>query len=173
MASGLNFLTKAIDTLSETPARAVELTQGLSEEQLSRRVNPEFFSLRESVLHLRDIDVEGYEPRIRRILREERPVLADVNGAQLAIERKYNEQPLDPALADLLLVRATSMERLRACTELDLERTAEMQGAGIVTLRRLLEMWMQHDADHLNDMVQLRRTIEGNAPASFGKHEAA
>jgi hypothetical protein len=81
MASGLNFLTKAIDTLSETPARAVELTQGLSQEQLSRRVNPEFFSLRESVLHLRDIEVEGYEPRIRRILSEVCPVLADVNGA--------------------------------------------------------------------------------------------
>lgn len=173
MATDLNFLTKAVDTLSETPARAVELTQGLSQEQLSRRVHPDFFSLRENVLHLRDIDVEGYEPRIRRILSEVCPLLADVNGAQLAIERKYNEQPLDPALADLLLTRATSMERLRACTEADLERTAEMQGAGIVTLRRLLEMWIQHDTDHLTDMVQLRRTIEGNTQASFGKHEAA
>ena len=173
MTSDLNFLTKAIDTLSETPARAVELTQGLAEEQLSRRSNPEFFSLRESVLHLRDIDVEGYEPRVQRILSEVSPVLADVNGAQLAIDRKYNEQPLDPALADLLLARATSMERLRACTEADLERTAEMQGSGTVTLRRLLEMWMQHDADHLNDMVQLRRAIEQKAQPSFGKHEAA
>ena len=169
----MSFLSDAIETLSVTPLRAAELTQGLSEEQLSHRVNPEFFSLRESVLHLRDIDVEGYEPRIQRILSEASPVLADVNGAQLAVDRKYNEQPLDPALADLLLTRATSMERLRACTEADLERTAVMQGAGTVTLRRLLEMWMQHDADHLNDMVQLRRSVEESAPPSFGKHEAA
>jgi hypothetical protein len=169
----MNFLSEAIERLSATPIRAAELTHGLSEEQLSRRVNPEFFSLRESVLHLRDIDVEGYEPRIRRILSEASPVLADVNGAQLAIDRKYNEQPVAPALTDLATSRAASLERLKASTEADLERTAEMQGSGMVTLRRLLEMWIQHDADHLNDMVQLRRAVEQNAEASFGEHEAA
>src|SRR5215468_6874845 len=173
MRCKMSFLAEAIEMLSGTPSRAAELTQGLSEEKLSRRVNPEFFSLRESVLHLRDIDVEGYEPRIRRILSESSPVLADVNGAQLAIDRRYHEQPLEPALTDLHLARAASMERLRACTEADLERTAEMQGSGTVTLRRLLEMWMQHDSDHLNDMVQLRRAVEQSVQPSFGKHEAA
>jgi len=169
----MSFLSKAIETLSATPSRAAELTRGLSEEQLSRRVNPEFFSLRESVLHLRDIDVEGYEPRIRRILSEETPVLPDVKGAQLAIDRKYNEQAVAPALADLTRSRAASIERLESCNEADLERTAEMEGSGAVTLRRLLEMWMQHDADHLNDMVQLRRAVEENVPPSWGEHEAA
>jgi hypothetical protein len=94
-------------------------------------------------------------------------------GQQLAIERKYNEQPLDPALADLSRSRAASRDRLKACTESDLERAAEMQASGTVTLRDLLEMWVQHDTDHLNDMVQLRRAIEGQAKPSFGKHEAA
>ncbi len=169
----MSFLTEAIERLSATPIRAAELTHGLSDEQLSRRVNPEFFSLRESVLHLRDIDVEGYEPRIRRILSEASPVLADVNGAQLAINRKYNERPVAPALTDLAASRGASLERLKACTEADLERTAEMQGSGTVTLRHLLEMWMQHDADHLNDMVQLRRAVEEDVQPSFGKHEAA
>ena len=169
----MSFLAEAIETLSGTPSRAAALTQGLSEEQLSRRVNPDLFSLRESVLHLRDIDVEGYEPRIQRILSESSPVLDNVNGAQLAIDRRYNEQPLEPALADLLLARAASMERLRACTEADLERTAELQGSGTVMLRRLLEMWMQHDADHLNDMVELRRAVEENTQALLGEHEAA
>jgi DinB superfamily len=169
----MGFLAEAIETLSATPDRAAELTRHLSEEQLSRRVNPEFFSLRESVLHLRDIDIEGYEPRIHRILSEASPVLADVKGAQLAIDRKYNEQAVAPALADLARSRVVSMERLKACTEADLERTADMEGPGTVTLRRLLEMWMQHDADHLNDMVELRRAVEGYTKASFGKHEAA
>jgi hypothetical protein len=169
----MGFLAEAIDILSATPTRAADLTGGLSEDQLSRRVNPEFFSLRESVLHLRDIDVEGYEPRIHRILNEASPVLADVNGAQLAIDRRYNEQPVQPALADLARSRGASVEKLKACSEADLARTAEMQGSGLITLRRLLEMWMQHDADHLNDMVQLRRAVEENVQPSFGEHEAA
>jgi DinB family protein len=129
--------------------------------------------VRESVLHLRDIDVEGYEQRIRRILSEASPVLADVNGAQLALDRKYNEQPVAPALAELARSRAASVERLKACREADLARTAEMQGSGAVTLERLLEMWMQHDADHLNDMIQLRRAVEENVQPSFGVHDAA
>lgn len=90
----MSFLVDAIETLSATPVRAAQLTRGLSEEQLSRRVDPEFFSLRENILHLRDIDVEGYEQRIRRILDESLPVLEDVDGGQLARERNYNAQPL-------------------------------------------------------------------------------
>ncbi len=169
----MGFLAEAIETLSATPGRAGELTRGLSEEQLSRRVNPDFFSLRESVLHLRDIEVEGYEQRIRRILSEASPVLADVKGAQLAVDRHYNEQPVEPALADLTRSRAASVGRLKACNQGDLARTAEMEGSGTVTLRRLLEMGIQHDADHVKDMVQLRRAVEENLRPAFGEHEAA
>jgi hypothetical protein len=132
------------------------------------------FSLRENVLHLRDIDIEGYERRIARILTETSPVLEDVNGGQLARERNYNAQPLEPALVELSLSRATSVESLKQCGDVDLERTAEMQGSGIVTLRRLLEMWMRHDAEHLADMEELRRAVEANDPnVSFSEHEAA
>ncbi len=170
----MTFLADAIETLSATPVRAAELTRGLSEEQLSRKVDPKFFSLRENVLHLRDIDVEGYEKRIRRILSESAPVLEDVNGGQLARERNYNAQPLEPALAEFAMARASSVERLRGCQETDLERTAEMLGSGVVTLRRLLEMWMRHDAEHLTDMAGLRRVVEENDQnVSFGEHEAA
>jgi DinB family protein len=170
----LGFLAETIEILSATPERAAHLTRGLSEEQLSRKPNPEFFSLRENVLHLRDIDVEGYEKRIGRILNESSPVLEDVNGGQLARERDYNAQPLEPALVELALSRAASLGRLQKCQESDLERTAEMQGSGIVTLRRLLEMWMRHDAEHLLDMEELRRAVEAGDPnVSFEEHEAA
>lgn len=170
----MTFLTGAIEKLAATPARAAELSRGLSAEQLSRKPKPEFFSLRENILHLRDIDIEGYEKRIRKILRESMPVLADVNGAKLAVERAYNSQPVEPALADLARSRSASVALLRECSEADFGRTAEMEGSGVITLRRLLEMWMQHDADHLADMAELRRAVEAEDPnPSFGEHEAA
>jgi hypothetical protein len=170
----MEFLTEAIEKLSATPEKAAQLARGLSEEQLSKKPSAELFSVRESILHLRDIDVEGYEPRLGRILAEDAPSFADVDGARLARERNYNAQPVEPALAELAIVRAASMERLLGCNGTDLERTAQMEGAGVVTLRRLLEMWMQHDADHLADMIEMRRAIEVNDPRpSFGKHQAA
>ena len=89
-----------IDFLEQTPERVRSLIAGQSEEALSFKPSPDEFSLRENVLHLRDIDVEGYERRIIRILSERDPVFPDVNGAALARERNYNAQPIAPALDD-------------------------------------------------------------------------
>jgi hypothetical protein len=169
----MDFLNDAIAKLSSTPQRAKELTKGLSQAQLSWRAVPEVFSLRENVLHLRDIDVEGYEKRIGLILSENTPALPDVDGRSLAGERDYNTQPVQPALDDLRRSRAASMEKLKGCSVKDLQRQAQMQGVGVVSLQRLLELWMEHDAQHIADMAELRRAIETGEGPSFAQHQAA
>src|SRR5215469_14809337 len=148
----MDFLIEAIAKLGSTPPQAEALVRGLAEEPLSWRAAENTFSLRENVLHLRDIDIEGYEQRVRLILGQDCPMLPDVDGGRLAVERDYNSQPLQPALEDFCRSRQASVERLQACSEADLERRAEMQGVGLITLRRLLELWMEHDRDHLADM---------------------
>jgi len=137
---------------NETPVRIRALLEGICEAELSRKPSEDVFSLRENVLHLRDIEVEGYEKRIVLILAGSHPFLPDVDGGALAIERDYNNQALVPALDAFAASRARSMERLRGA---DLSRTAEFEGVGTVTLARLLELWMQHDADHIADIEAL------------------
>ena len=149
------FLKTAIHTLARNPARAAALLDGICEAELSRKPAGDVFSLRENVLHLRDIDVEGYEKRIERIFTESHPHLPDVDGARLAIERDYNRQPLQPSLEAFVRSRAASIERLKAATESDLDRTAELEGVGTVTLLVLLERWMEHDEGHLRDIEAL------------------
>lgn len=169
----MDFLTEAIAKLGSTPRQADALVGGLAEEQLSWRAAENTFSMRENVLHLRDIDIEGYEQRVRRILGEDCPMLPDVDGGRLAVERDYNTQPVQPPLEDLRRSRQASVEQLKACSEADLERQAEMQGVGLITLRRLLELWMEHDRDHLADMAELRLAIESQKAPQFGEHQAA
>jgi hypothetical protein len=169
----MNFLEEAIAKLSATPQRAQQFADGLSEAQLSWRATPENFSVRENILHLRDIDVEGYEKRIRLILSEDSPTLPDVDGRKLAQERDYNAQPVQPALDDLRNSRASSMEKLNACSLADLERKAEMQGVGTVNLVRLLELWIEHDQGHLADLAELRRAIDTGSEPQFVRHQAA
>jgi hypothetical protein len=144
-----------VDRLAAMPQTVRELVGGRSAEQLSHKPAPDVFSLRENVLHLRDIDVEGYEQRVVRVLAEENPFLPDVDGARLAKERDYNAQPLAPALEAFAASRARSIARLRAATEGDLDRTAEMEGLGRVTLRDLLQRWLEHDAGHVAEMESL------------------
>jgi hypothetical protein len=112
-----------IDLLEQTPERVRRLIAGKSEEALSFKPATDQFSLRENVLHLRDIDVGGYEVRITRILSEVDPVFPDVDGARLARERDYNAQPIEPALDAFAASRARSIERLRAIAPADLLRT--------------------------------------------------
>lgn len=169
----MEFLNEALAKLAATPQKAAELVHGLTEPQLSWRAKADFFSLRENVLHLRDIDVEAYEERVRRVLNEECPALSGIEGGKLAIERNYNAQPIEPALDDLRRSRAASIELLRSCTDADLNRKAEMQGAGIIDLRRLLEFWMEHDGGHLKDMAELRRAIVTGSGPTFVQHQVA
>jgi hypothetical protein len=169
----MDFLNEAIAKLSSIPQRANDFADGLSEIQLSWKPTPEVFSVRENILHLRDIDVEGYERRILLILSETNPMLPDVDGGKLARERGYNSQPVQPALDDLRRSRTASMERLKSCSTSDLQRKAEMQGVGIIDLRRLLELWIEHDRGHIADLAELRRSIETGEGPTFVRHRAA
>ncbi|HEV7573589.1 MAG TPA: DinB family protein [Thermoanaerobaculia bacterium] len=144
-----------IDRLEQIPDRVRALIEGRSEEDLSFKPAADAFSLRENVLHLRDIDVEGYEVRIAGILSQggER-CFPDIDGAALAHERNYNAQPAAPALEDFAASRARSIARLRAIEPADLQRTGEV-GAHPVSLELLLEQWARHDSEHLAEMTHL------------------
>ena len=162
----MSTLRDAIETLARIPERVASMVSGICEAELSRRPAEDVFSLRENVLHLRDIDVEGYEKRIARILTESSPFLPDVDGAALARERDYNVQPIAPALDALAASRRASIARLREVDQADLDRTAELEGVGQVTLRELLDRWMEHDAGHIADMEAVLRGRAGRNIAS-------
>lgn len=169
----MDFLSEAITKLAATPRQAEELVSGLTEGQLSWKAQPGTFSIRENVLHLRDIDVEGFEQRVRLILSEEHPQLPDLDGATMARERNYNSLAVQPAIHDLRRSRTSTLERLKGCSENDLKRTAEMQGMGSITLRKLLENWIEHDRGHMADLFELRRAVDTGAQPTPAKHEAA
>jgi len=122
-----------IDLLEQTPNRVRALVEGRSEEDLSFKPSPNEFSLRENVLHLRDIDVEGYEVRILRILSERSASFPDIDGALLA--------------------------RLRAASPSDFQRIGELEGVRHFTLQGLLEHWIRHDREHLAEMTHLRNLL--------------
>ena len=143
-----------IDFLEQTPERVRSLIARQSEETLSFKPAPDEFSLRENVLHLHDIDIEGYERRVMRILIERDPIFPDVDGAALARERNYNAQPIAPAFEAFAASRARSIERLRTIAPADLERTGDLEGAGRITLQELLERWALHDGEHLAEMAR-------------------
>lgn len=151
-----------IEFLEGMPAHLEGVLAGLSEAQLRHKPGTEAdaFSLAQHVHHLRDIEVEGYSRRLRRMLAEENPALPDIDGTRLAVEGAYNQKPLSPALDDFVAARRANVELLRRLTPADLSRSGEMEGVGRITLAQLLEMWRNHDAAHRVELQELLTVVQ-------------
>lgn len=145
----------SIDALARMPDELPRRLEGLSEAQLRFKPNPDAFSVLENVCHLRDIEVEGYARRLGLMLREDHPRLQDLDGAALARERAYNEQPLEPALEAFLSMRRRCLAILADLTPEEFSRRGEFEHVGEVTLGRLLELWVVHDREHLKELDEL------------------
>src|SRR5262245_59177678 len=149
-----------IQSLSQTPNEIANLLREFPEQSLTLRPSAEEFSFLESVCHLRDLEVEGYAPRISSILNEETPRLADFNGARVASERDYNRQDVVAALNAFTNAREQNVALLRTVDGEQLKRTGELQGVGQITLKRLLQLMFEHDEGHLEDLQRLCRQLK-------------
>lgn len=149
----------AIAALKLMPEALRQRTAGITDAELHYQPEGGYFSVLENICHLRDIEIEGYSVRLKRILDEKHPNLADINGDQLARERHYNQQPLAPALDAFTEARHANLEILGKVTESDLARTANLETVGEITLGKLLELWIKHDQGHLEEVGKLRASI--------------
>lgn len=146
---------ESIAALGRMPDALQERLAGLSEAELRLKPGPEAFSVLENVCHLRDIEVEGYGRRLGLLLREDNPALPDLDGAALARERGYNEQPLKPALDAFLNMRRRCLDILDDLTSEEFTRRGQLERVGEVSLAKLLELWVAHDREHLKELDEL------------------
>src|ERR671938_2198368 len=110
-------LKDIIAFLEETPEVVRRLREGFAGDELRARADDGTFSFVEHACHLRDIEREGYGTRIEKILSEDSPQLADVNGAKLAVERRYNEQQFEEGLGEFSEARRRRVSVLRGLTD--------------------------------------------------------
>jgi len=148
-------LNELLRIVTATPATIRTLLANVSDEQLRRRDATGNFSLVENVCHLRDIETEGYLPRISRILKEDQPFLGDIDGGRLATEREYNKQDVHAALHDFAEARSETTRVLSNLSAEELSSEGTLEGVGKVQLADLLLMMKDHDAIHLADIEHL------------------
>ena len=152
-------LNDVIAALSGTPAALTDRLVGLTDAQLRFQPGGGYFSILENICHLRDIEIEGYGVRLQRLLTEQHPRLPDLNGGQLALERHYNDQALQPAMDDFIRARHANLKLLEKLTANQLSRTGYLEPLGEITLGRLLELWVEHDQGHIRELEKLLAAI--------------
>lgn len=109
----------------------------------------ETFSAQGQVCHVRDIEIDGYQVRIARLLREEQPRLVSIDSYEIARERRYHEQDPVAALSGFRSARAQTIEMLRGVRAADWSRRGHFEGYGPVTLTGLVHFLASHDRQHL------------------------
>ncbi len=154
-----------VTSLSRMPDALTGMLGELPERAVAIRASPDEFSVLENICHLRDIEMEGYATRIRRILNEDNPSLADIDGSRLAIERSYNAQSLSEALQSFTKARQENVALLSQVSEEQLNRTGVLEGAGEVTLGKLMLMMNEHDEGHLDELRLICRVVQASVDA--------
>lgn len=122
----------------------------------------EHFTAIEQVCHVRDIEIEGYQVRIHRILNEEGPTLVSIDSQSIALERAYGSENAIDAFTTFRQARKNTIALIESLTAGQLQRTAVFEGYGPVTLRGLVHYLCSHDQQHLAGLQWLLGKIEAS-----------
>jgi hypothetical protein len=76
-------------------------------------VPSEPFTPIEQVCHVKDIEIDGYHVRFRRLLEESNPLLASLDGEALSQERRYSTADTAAVFAEFRDARTRTIERGR------------------------------------------------------------
>lgn len=143
-------------SLEATPAQLSALFRQVPEGAL--RWEPESwdgipgerFCFSDQICHVRDIEVDGYQVRIRRMLEEEVPDLVSFDSYALALDRKYVDKSPFEALAQFSDARVVTLHSLKKLTSDELARRGSFGEYGQITLEGLARFLCSHDQQHLS-----------------------
>ena len=147
--------TELLSTLDAMPQQLDTLLQQIPTDRLRWEpaswdgIPGERFSAVGHLCHLRDIEVDGYHLRIKRMLDETDPTLESVDGYRLATERQYTSTVPEEALAAFRDARAQTIALLATLDDAQLARPGSFRGFGDTTLRGLVHYLCSHDQQHL------------------------
>jgi DinB superfamily len=152
-------LLQLADTIRTLPSLMREFSDvGLRRAAAKPARAVETFSAIGHLCHLRDIEIDGYHVRLRRLRDEQNPRLISLDSEQLAAERGYDTASSESALAEFVAARETSLAALRAVGSNEWARGGDFDGYGPVTLLGMVEIMVEHDAGHLQAIRDLPRS---------------
>ncbi len=124
----------------------------------------ESLSALEQICHVRDIEIDGYQRRFRRVLDENNPTLESLDTYALVESGSYAHADPAEVFAAIRAARAETVNLLARLDESQLRRQGYFEGYGQVTLKGLVHYLCSHDQQHLAGLQWLLGQIESPAP---------
>ena len=162
-------LTVTLDALAAFPDQLAACYSAFPEEYRHwapaswEGVPSEPFTAIEQLCHVRDIEVDGYQLRIRRTLAEDNPLLLSVDGERMARERRYAAADAATVQAEFRRARQETLALIASIDADQYRRRARFEGYGELTLRSLVHYLCSHDQQHLAGLQWLLGKLEAEA----------
>ena len=137
------------DKLMVNAAALAELVASFPAESLLSPLDDEFCVV-EHVCHLRDLERDGFTPRIRSVIDEDDPLLFDFDGAAVAAGSDYRSENALEALNAFLEARRENTTIVRDTAEPGFARVGHYEGRAPITLDAIVTGMLDHDRDHLD-----------------------
>jgi FMN phosphatase YigB (HAD superfamily) len=106
----------------------------------------------EIACHLRDVEREITQPRLRKMVAEDNPYLPAVESDQWAEERNYRSQDGPAALAEFTRARKETVAQLRGLSPADWRRPGRHALFGPTTLAEQAQFSARHDLLHIEQL---------------------
>lgn len=142
-----------VDQLAATPKALAHLVAELPEYQFGAAA-PGAWSPRLVLAHFRDDEYLCARPAVERLLAEDAPDLAWLDGADWVATRNTNRDRREWLLADFALQRQATISILRALRNEDWERRGR-RGGEPVTVESVVLAMVHHDREHVAQLERL------------------
>jgi uncharacterized damage-inducible protein DinB len=147
--------------LAATPSRLADLTEGLPPAQLLASPEPDEWSARDVLAHLRAC-ADMWGKYIGEILSEDRPTFKAVNPTTWIKKTDYHEQEFKPSLQAFTTQRADLLAVLKPLEPNAWSRVATVTGAGKPRERTVYTyaQWLaNHEQSHLKQVERIANTM--------------
>lgn len=153
---------RLIANLRSLPNELDDLVEGMSDDEMHWRPIPNKWSIGEILAHLRDVEREVFQLRLRRTLNEDNPVFELWDQEQAATERDYAEQSGRAALEELKALRAETADTLERVPVDEWQRVGIHPERGSATVEEQVTRQIKnHDLSH---MVQVKDILRIKMP---------
>jgi DinB superfamily len=129
---------------------------GITDDDLDRRPEEaDGWTARQVVHHLADSEAMAYT-RLRRLVADDDPVISGYDEPVWA-RRLHYDRPIEPSVAVLRAVRASSLQLLERMTPGDWARTGVHTESGPYSVEGWLRIYAAHPQEHAEQIRRVRR----------------
>lgn len=151
--------SRLVDRYAAGFAEVEKALAGFPADRLTARPFPGKWTAAEIVHHLADSETVS-AIRIRRLVAEDRAVIAGYDQERYAVVMRYNERDIAPSLAQFQAVRAGTVPLLRMLGDAEWTRQGWHTEIGPYTPEDWLRIYAGHAHKHAEQIGRLRDAVK-------------